>query len=463
VPGPGARTIDEGADVGRLFGTDGVRGVANVGVTAELALDLSVAAAHVLGEVGQFDGHRPRAVVGRDPRASGEFLSAAVVAGLASAGVDVDDVGVLPTPAVAHLVAARGADLGVMLSASHNPMPDNGIKFFAAGGHKLPDELEDQIEARLREPWDRPTGAAVGRVLVSQGGGEEYVAHLVSSLGDRTLEGLKVVVDCAHGAASVVGPAALRAAGADVEVVGASPDGLNINDGCGSTHLEPLQQAVLAHGADVGVAYDGDADRCLAVDSSGRVVDGDQIMGVLAVSLHEQGRLAGSTLVTTVMSNLGLRLAMERAGISTVQTAVGDRYVLEAMRRQGYNLGGEQSGHVLLTDHATTGDGVLTSLHLLDRMAATGRALADLAADVERLPQVLVNVRDVDKSRASSDDELGAAVAAAEGRLGRTGRVLLRPSGTEPVVRVMVEAAEQQEADLVAAELAEVVRSRLAL
>ncbi len=450
--------------MGRLFGTDGVRGVANVDVTAELALDLSVAAAHVLGEVGQFEGHRPRALVGRDPRASGEFLSAAVAAGLASAGVDVEDVGVLPTPAVAHLVAARGADLGVMLSASHNAMPDNGIKFFAAGGHKLADEIEDQIEARMREPWKRPTGASVGRVNRGAGtGADEYVAHLVGTLDGRRLDGVRVVVDCAHGAASAVGPQALRAAGAVVEVIGASPDGLNINDGCGSTHLQPLQEAVVAHGAALGVAYDGDADRCLAVDATGRVVDGDQIMGVLAVSLHEQGLLARSTLVTTVMSNLGLRLAMERAGISTVQTAVGDRYVLEAMRRDGYNLGGEQSGHVLLTDHATTGDGVLTSLHLLDRVATTGRALADLASDVERLPQVLVNVRDVDKSRAGSDDELGAAVAAAEERLGRTGRVLLRPSGTEPVVRVMVEAAEQQEADLVAAELAEVVRGRLAL
>ncbi len=449
--------------MGRLFGTDGVRGLANADVTAELALDLSVAAAHVLAEVGQFAGHRPRAVVGRDPRASGEFLSAAVVAGLASAGVDVDDVGVLPTPAVAHLVASRGADLGVMLSASHNAMPDNGIKFFAAGGHKLPDELEDQIEHRLREPWERPTGAAVGRVLASQGGGEEYVAHLVSTLDGRALDGLKVVVDCAHGAASVVGPQALQAAGAEVEVLGASPDGLNINDGCGSTHLEPLQAAVVAHGAALGVAYDGDADRCLAVDAGGRVVDGDQIMGVLAVSLHEAGRLAQDTLVTTVMSNLGLRLAMDHAGIRTVQTAVGDRYVLEAMRRDGYSLGGEQSGHVLLTDHATTGDGVLTSLHLLARVAASGRSLADLAGEVRRLPQVLVNVRGVDRSRAGSDAALGTAVAAAEQRLGRTGRVLLRPSGTEPVVRVMVEAAEQDEADLVAAELADVVRTRLAL
>ncbi len=448
--------------MGRLFGTDGVRGVANVDITAELALDLAVAAAHVLGEVGQFDGHRPRAVVGRDPRASGEFLSAAVVAGLASAGVDVMDVGVLPTPAVAHLVAEQGADLGVMLSASHNPMPDNGIKFFAAGGHKLPDAIEDAIESHLREQWKRPTGAAIGRVLPSAAGAALYVQHLVSTL-THSLDGLTVVVDCAHGAASVVGPQALRAAGAYVVVIGAEPDGLNINDGCGSTHLGPLQAAVLEHGADAGVAYDGDADRCLAVDGFGHMVDGDQIMGVLAKSLHDQGRLARSTLVTTVMSNLGLRLAMDSAGISTVQTAVGDRYVLEEMRRSGFSLGGEQSGHVLLTDHATTGDGVLTSLHLLAAVAEQQVPLAQLASAVRRLPQVLVNVRGVDKSRAGSDEQVGAAVAAAQERLGHTGRVLLRPSGTEPLVRVMVEAAEQSDADAVANELAELVLARLAL
>ena len=449
--------------MGRLFGTDGVRGLANVDVTAELALDLSVAAAHVLGEVGQFEGHRPTALVGRDPRASGEFLAAAVSAGLASAGVDVEDVGVLPTPAVAHLVAARGADLGVMLSASHNAMPDNGIKFFAAGGHKLADDIEDQIEARMREPWERPTGAAVGRVNRGAGtGADEYVTHLVSTLGGRRLDGLRVVVDCAPGAASAVGPRALREAGADVVVIGADPDGLNINDGHGSTHLDPLRTAVVEHSAHAGVAFDGDADRCLAVDGTGQVVDGDQIMGVLARSLHEQGRLAHDTLVTTVMSNLGLRLAMDEAGIRTVQTAVGDRYVLEEMRRGGYTLGGEQSGHVLLTDFATTGDGVLTALHLLARAAEQGADLAALAAQVPRLPQVLVNVKDVDKARAGDDPDVAAAVSAAESRLGRTGRVLLRPSGTEPLVRVMVEAAEQAEADLVAAELAEVVRTRLA-
>ncbi|MFZ5868964.1 MAG: phosphoglucosamine mutase [Actinomycetota bacterium] len=446
----------------RLFGTDGVRGLANVDVTAELALDLSVAAAHVLGDAGAFEGHRPRAVVGRDPRASGEFLSAAVTAGLASAGVDVDDVGVLPTPAVAYLVAATGADLGVMLSASHNPMPDNGIKFFARGGHKLPDDVEDQIERRLREQWQRPTGANVGRIRPDASGGRRYVDHLVGTLRHR-LDGLRVVMDCAHGAAYEVGPAALRAAGADVVVIGAEPDGLNINDGYGSTHLERLQAAVVSHGADAGVAVDGDADRCLAVDAAGQVVDGDQIMGVLAVALAERGELAGDTLVTTVMSNLGLRLAMDAAGIRTVQTAVGDRYVLEEMRRGGYCLGGEQSGHVLMLHHQTTGDGVLTALHLLSRVAEKGTSLADLAGGVQRLPQVLVNVSGVDKARAHDDELVLDAVKAAESDLGETGRVLLRPSGTEPLVRVMVEAADAEQARAVADQLAGVVRERLAL
>jgi phosphoglucosamine mutase len=448
--------------VPRLFGTDGVRGRANEDVTAELALDLAVAAAHVLGDVGEFAGHRPKAVVGRDPRASGEFLSAAVVAGLASAGVDVYDVGVLPTPAVAHLVGAMEADLGVMLSASHNPMPDNGIKFFARGGHKLPDELEDAIEDRLREHWRRPTGAAVGRIRGNGTGADLYVEHLVSTIPNR-LDGRKVVVDCGNGADSEVGPRALREAGAEVVVIGADPDGLNINDGYGSTHIEHLQAAVVAHGAHAGVAYDGDADRCLAVDAAGHPVDGDQIMGILAIALKERDALGKGTLVTTVMSNLGLRLAMEPEGIKTVQTAVGDRYVLEEMRRSGYDLGGEQSGHVLLLQHATTGDGVLTSLHLLARLAQLGIPLAELASTVERLPQVLVNVPGVDKTRASSDPGLRDAVLAAENELGETGRVLLRPSGTEPLVRVMVEAAEAEQASRIAESLARVVKERLAL
>ena len=448
--------------MGRLFGTDGVRGLANRDVTAELALDLGVAAAHVLGEVGEFAGHRPRAIVGRDPRASGEFLSAAVSAGLASAGVDVFDAGMLPTPAVAGLVADTDADLGVMLSASHNPMPDNGIKFFAKGGHKLPDEVEDAIEKRLGEEWARPLGAAVGRVRRFPDATERYVDRLVATLPHR-LDGLHVVVDCAHGAASIASPKALRAAGAHVTVIGAEPDGLNINDGYGSTHLERLRDAVISTEADAGIAHDGDADRCLAIDHLGRDVDGDQIMAVLALAFRDRGALHEDTLVATVMSNLGLRLAMEAQGVRIRQTAVGDRYVLEEMRRGGYSLGGEQSGHVVMTQYATTGDGVLTGLHLLSRVAQTGRSLADLAGVMQRLPQVLVNVPGVDKSRAGTDAELAAAVERAEAALGATGRVLLRPSGTEPLVRVMVEAAEADQARAVADGLAVVVRERLAL
>ncbi|MEJ5913788.1 phosphoglucosamine mutase [Pseudokineococcus sp. 1T1Z-3] len=448
--------------MGRLFGTDGVRGVANVAVTAELALDLSVAAAHVLADRGAFAGHRPRAVVGRDPRASGEFLAAAVTAGLASAGVDVDDVGVVPTPAVASIVAASGADLGVVLSASHNPMADNGIKFFARGGHKLPDDVEDAIEKRAGEEWARPTGPEVGRIRRDDASGPDWARRLGESVPHR-LEGLTVVVDCAHGAASSLGPLALVAAGADVVVTAADPDGVNINDGVGSTHMAGLQAAVVAQGADVGIAWDGDADRCLAVDATGALVDGDQVMGVLALALSEAGALKDDVLVTTVMSNLGLTLAMDAAGITCRRTAVGDRYVLEEMRRGGYTLGGEQSGHVLLLDHATTGDGVLTALHLLARVAQTGRSLADLASGIRRLPQVLVNVTGVDRAASRTDPGVLDAVAEAEKELGETGRVLLRPSGTEPLVRVMVEAPTAATAQEVADRLAGVVRDRLAL
>ncbi|WP_432029043.1 phosphoglucosamine mutase [Streptomyces sp. 1222.5] len=451
--------------MGRLFGTDGVRGVANADLTAEMALGLSVAAAHVLAEAGTFEGHKPTAVVGRDPRASGEFLEAAVVAGLASAGVDVLLVGVLPTPAVAHLTGALGADLGVMLSASHNAMPDNGVKFFARGGHKLADDLEDRIEAvyeshRHGEPWQRPTGAGVGRVRTYGEGFEQYVTHLLSVLPNR-LDGLKIVLDEAHGAASGVSPEAFARAGAEVVTIGAEPDGLNINAGCGSTHLDKLKAAVIEHGAHFGVAHDGDADRCLAVDHTGAEVDGDQILAVLALSMRERSALRADTVVATVMSNLGFKLAMEREGIRFVQTGVGDRYVLEEMKEHGYALGGEQSGHVIILDHATTGDGTLTGLLLAARVAETGRTLRDLASVMERLPQVLINVPDVDKSRVRTSADLAAAVTEAERELGETGRVLLRPSGTEPLVRVMVEAADIEQARSVAGRLADAVKSAL--
>jgi phosphoglucosamine mutase len=449
--------------MGRLFGTDGVRGLANGEIlTARLALDLAVSAAQVLGDAGQFEGHRPRAVVGRDPRVSGQFLEAAVAAGLASAGVDVLDIGVMPTPGIAFLTGSLEVDLGVVITASHNPMPDNGIKFLARGGVKLDDAIEAAIEQRLRETWKRPTGAAVGRVRAHQTAVEEYAAHLVSTVAHRPGDPLRVVLDCAHGAASVVGPRALRDAGVDVVAIDDQPDGLNINDGCGSTHLEVLQKAVVRHGADLGFALDGDADRCLAVDATGEIVDGDQLMAILAIAMRERGELHRDTVVATVMSNLGFVLAMREAGIEVLQTKVGDRYVLEAMNAAGYSLGGEQSGHIILRRHATTGDGLLTALQVLDRVAETGRSLAELAGVVTRLPQVLVNVPDVDRSR-TDDETLAAAVSEAEAELGESGRVLLRPSGTEPLVRVMVEAATAEQAQQVADRLAEVVRARLAL
>ncbi|MCW2829769.1 MAG: phosphoglucosamine mutase [Aeromicrobium sp.] len=448
--------------MGRLFGTDGVRGVANRDLTAELAVDLAVAAAHVLGEVGAFADQRPTAVVARDPRASGEFLEAAVVAGLASAGVDVHRLGVVPTPGAAYLTSFLEADMGVMISASHNPMPDNGIKFLARGGLKLDDDLEVQIENRLEEPWDRPTGAGVGRIGDSHAGVSAYARHLVAS-APRTLEGLTVVLDCANGAAFEVGPRVFEQLGATVIAIHAEPDGLNINEQCGSTHLDDLQKAVVEHGADAGFAFDGDADRCLAIDQTGAVVDGDHILAILAIAARDAGRLTDDTVVATVMSNLGFVRALRDAGITVIQTAVGDRYVLEAMRTGGFNLGGEQSGHVIMGDYATTGDGVLTAVHLAGRIVDTGQPLSELAKVMSRMPQVLVNVPGVDKTRADSDPTLLGEVAIATARLGDSGRVLLRQSGTEPLVRVMVEAATHDEASDVAQHLAGVVRATLSL
>jgi phosphoglucosamine mutase len=451
----------------RLFGTDGVRGLANHDLTVELSLGLAQAAAVVLGKGRVADGRRasgrrPVAVVARDPRVSGEFISAAVAAGLASSGVDVYDAGVIPTPALAFLVADFEADFGVMISASHNPAPDNGIKFFARGGKKLPDIVEDRIEAALAEPKLAPDGVEVGRIRRFADAEDRYVVHLVSTLPHR-LDGIHVVLDCAHGAASGVSPDVFTLAGAKVTVLGADPDGYNINDGVGSTHLDKLAATVVELGADLGIAHDGDADRCLAIDHLGRVVDGDQIMAVLALSMKDRGTLTDNTLVATVMSNLGLRVAMQEHGITVLQTSVGDRYVLEALNEKGLALGGEQSGHVIMSEFATTGDGILTGLHLVSEMARTGKSLAELASVMTVYPQILVNVRGVDRDRVHTDEVLLAAVRAAEAELGDSGRVLLRASGTEPLVRVMVEAADQATADRLAHSLAEVVRERLAL
>ncbi|GAA5093753.1 phosphoglucosamine mutase [Microbacterium yannicii] len=450
-----------------IFGTDGVRGLANGPLTADLALSLAQATAVVLGqgrtaEARRAAGKRLSAVVARDPRVSGEFLSAAVEAGLASSGVDVYDAGVLPTPAAAFLIADIDADFGVMVSASHNPAPDNGIKIFATGGVKLPDVVEQRIERAMDGPKLLPTGAAVGRIRRFADAEDRYVVHLLGSLPHR-LDGLHVVLDCAHGAASGVSPETFKDAGARVTVIGADPDGVNINDGVGSTHLDVLAKAVVEYGADVGIAHDGDADRCLAVDANGTIVDGDQIMAILAVSMKSRGRLADDTLVATVMSNLGLHRAMSDHGIRVETTGVGDRYVLERMNEGGFSLGGEQSGHVIMSEFATTGDGVLTGLHLVAEMARTGKTLAELASIMTVYPQVLVNVRGVDRTRAGSDEVVQDAVARASAELGLSGRVLLRPSGTEEMVRVMVEAGSEDDARRHADVLADVVRERLAL
>jgi phosphoglucosamine mutase len=457
--------------MGRIFGTDGVRGVAGVELTVQLAMDLAVAAVPVLVPAATAAGHpgRPVAVIGRDSRASGDFLEAAVVAGLASSGVDVLRLGVIPTPAVAYLTGALNADFGVVLSASHNPAADNGIKFFGRSGIKLPDETEDQIETTLHAVRSGAAASPVagfGRVTDAYSAHETYLDHLLASLpealaGQPPLQGLRVVVDCAHGAAYSIGPRALRRAGAEVIAIGAAPDGLNINAGVGSTHLDTLAAAVIEHRADAGLAFDGDADRCLAIDGDGQPLDGDQILTVLASQLKRNHQLTGDTVVVTVMSNLGFHAAMREAGISVIEAPVGDKHVYAAMRDGGYVLGGEQSGHIIQLGHATTGDGVLTGLHLLAAVNSSGIPVSAAGKMMTRYPQVLINVRG-DKDRAMTDPALAEAVTAAKSRLGDAGRVLLRPSGTEPVIRVMVEAQQAELAQQVAGQLAAVARVAMA-
>ncbi|KKO79156.1 MULTISPECIES: phosphoglucosamine mutase [Corynebacterium] len=442
----------------RLFGTDGVRGLANKKLTPILALRLGQAAAEVLTSDRESYERRPLAIIGRDPRVSGEMLDAAIASGLASRGVDVVRIGVLPTPAIAFLTDDFGADLGVMISASHNPMPDNGIKFFSAGGKKLPDEVEDRIQAAMDNLTDGgPTGTKIGRIISeAPDGRERYLKHLAEVV-TTDLSGIKVVVDTANGAASKVAPQAYEAAGAEVIAIHNKPNAFNINEDCGSTHIEKTQEAVVEHGADLGLAHDGDADRCLAVDAEGNVVDGDQIMAILAVGMKEENDLRFNTLVATVMSNLGLKLAMQEQGIEVKETAVGDRYVLEELNRGDFSLGGEQSGHVVLPDDCTTGDGTLTGLSIMARMAKSGKTLKELASVMTVLPQVLINVPVSDKAVILNAPEVKEAIAAAEAELGDTGRVLLRPSGTEELFRVMVEAAEKEQARKVAGKLAAVV------
>jgi phosphoglucosamine mutase len=437
-----------------------VRGVANKDLTAELAVDLAIAAAHILGEIGAFTGHRPKAIVGQDSRASGDFLEAAVVAGLTGAGVDVYRVGVLPTPAISYLVKESGADLGVMISASHNPMPDNGIKFFARGGDKLADSVEAQIEAHLGEPWDRPTGNDVGRIINDDSAKQKYLTHLLATI-DTDLAGLKVVVDCANGAASFVAPIAYEKAGAKVTAISATPTGWNINENCGSTHLENLISEVKKSGADMGVAHDGDADRCLLIDHKGEIIDGDYILMILASALQAGNKLNKKTVVGTVMSNLGFVNAMESDGIAVVKTAVGDRYVLENMLVNNYSLGGEQSGHVILREFSNTGDGLLTALQVMQVVAKSKKSLSELASKMQKYPQVLINVKGVKREKLAASTKISDYIAEQEKSLGSNGRILVRASGTESLIRVMVEAKEMQTAQKIADSIAELVRLEL--
>ena len=439
-----------------LFGTDGVRGVAGVDLTAELAFNLSTAAASVLADLGEFAGHRPTAIVGQDSRASGQYLEEAICRGLSSAGIDVYRVGILPTPAISFLVKDRGADLGVMISASHNPASDNGIKFFDRSGSKLADQIEAKIESVLGKTVESTNGA--GRVIEDLEAKESYIQNLLKSL-DGNLSGLKVVVDCANGAASFVAPDVLKRAGAEVIAISASPNGLNINDNCGSTHLENLIEAVKSQGADIGIAHDGDADRVLAIDEKGSVIDGDFILGILAQDMQ----LPTKTVVGTVMTNLGLIKALEEKGIKFIATAVGDRYVLEEMLAGGHLLGGEQSGHIIMSKYANTGDGLLTALQLISKLKKSGKSASELASFMKRYPQVLINVSGVAKEKLASNQVIAKAVGDVQQRLEDKGRVLLRASGTEALIRVMIEAQDPSLAQELASELATLVKSELSL
>ena len=439
-----------------LFGTDGVRGVAGVDLTEKLAHDLAVAAAHVLTDIGEFAGHKPKAIIGQDSRESGSYLEKAIATGLANSGIDVYQVGVLPTPAVSYLVTEMGADLGVMISASHNPASDNGIKFFARDGRKLADSVEAQIEAQLAKAWQPNTEP--GQIINDASAREKYISHLLQTISSN-FSGLKIVVDCANGAASFVAPEVLRRAGAEVISIFDQPNGKNINENCGSTHLENLIAKVKSEGADIGIAHDGDADRVLAIDHQGNVIDGDYVLGILA----DHTELPTKQVVGTVMTNLGLIRALEKKGIGFVATAVGDRYVLEEMLANGHTLGGEQSGHIIMRKFAITGDGILTALHLISEMVQRKKSLAELASFMVRYPQVLFNVKGVAKDKLAGNQVVQNEISRIESELGNSGRVLLRASGTEPVIRVMIEAESNEKAEQFAQSLAQLVKSELAL
>ncbi|MGZ0084218.1 phosphoglucosamine mutase [Caldibacillus thermoamylovorans] len=446
--------------MGKYFGTDGVRGVANRELTPELAFRIGRCGGYVLTKSAE----RPKVLIGRDTRISGHMLEGALVAGLLSIGAEVMRLGVISTPGVAYLTKALGAQAGIMISASHNPVQDNGIKFFGPDGFKLSDEQEAEIEALIDSPEDmlpRPIGAALGQVNDYFEGGQKYLQYLKQTIDEEDFSGMKIALDCAHGATSSLATYLFADLDADVITMGASPNGLNINEGVGSTHPQALAAFVKEKGADVGLAFDGDGDRLIAVDEHGNIVDGDHIMYICSKYLKETGRLKQQTVVSTVMSNLGFYKALEAQGIQSVQTAVGDRYVVEAMRKNGYNLGGEQSGHIIFLDYNTTGDGMLTALQLVNIMKIKGKPLSELAAEMKKYPQLLVNVRVKDKEKAMENEQVKKVIQEVEAEMNGNGRVLVRPSGTEPLVRIMAEAPTEEACRAYVERIANVVRREM--
>lgn len=449
--------------MGRLFGTDGARGVANTELTCELAMQIGRAAAMVLS--GGNDGKRPVVMIGKDTRASGDMLEGALTAGLCSVGADVIILGVVPTPAVAYLVKKHGADAGIMISASHNPCEYNGIKIFSGSGYKLPDAMENKIEEIVLDKVceiPAPTGGGVGMVTYNRNALDEYIEHIASTI-DVRLNGLKIALDCANGSSSVTAEKLFKALGADYQIFFNEPDGVNINSNCGSTHIENLQQIVRENNFDAGFAFDGDADRCLAVDNNGKLVDGDYIMALLAEDMTERGVLAGNAIVGTILTNMGFHKFCKDRGINFIAAKVGDRYVLEEMLKNGYNLGGEQSGHIIFLDHCTTGDGQLTAVQICGLLARSGRKFSEFTNLITPYPQTMVNVRVTPegKSRVDACKELNSAISEAEAELGGTGRIIVRKSGTEPLVRVMTEGENEEQIVRIANELAEVVKKYL--
>ncbi|KGK89340.1 phosphoglucosamine mutase [Clostridium sp. HMP27] len=444
----------------RMFGTDGVRGIANQELTSRLAYDLGRAGAHILTE----GTHKPKILVGMDTRISGHMLESALVAGILSVGAEAVCVGIVPTPAIAYLTRKYGADAGVVISASHNPVEYNGIKFFNKNGYKLSDDLEDKIQAVIEGNFEgvpSPIGENIGRKIVEEAAIEDYIEFAKSTI-DTDLKGLKVALDCANGAAYETAVQTFRALGAEVVVINNDPDGFNINKNCGSTHPEELMDYVVKKGCDLGLAFDGDADRCLAVDENGKLINGDFIMSICAKYMKDTGKLDKDTIVITVMSNLGMHIAMKREGINFITTKVGDRYVLEEMVKDGYKIGGEQSGHIIFLDYNTTGDGLITGLQLSAIIKNTGKKLSELASVMKELPQVLVNAKipNDKKDIYITDEEIASEIKGIEDKMKGNGRVLIRPSGTEPLVRVMLEGENQSEIDEIAHSLAKLIEQK---